>query len=155
MPTPRWGLKLGPAHPVSDSISYPTHPPLLYGPGGLHLVYFLCGFLGYKFKDIHYNSDTHETSFVHYCSFSLIFIKITINYWVASLRLPAKYPQVPALLIGQIETLIFRIPLICTHFVNLIPPTLLLLLPPPNPPSLDCHICPRPSGPTSVATVYR
>ena len=39
-------------------------------------------------------------------SFSIIFVKIIIEWGVASLQLPAKYPQLPALLIGQIQTLI-------------------------------------------------
>ena len=39
-------------------------------------------------------------------SFFLIFVKIAIQYGVASLQLPAKYTQLPALPIGQIETLI-------------------------------------------------
>ena len=43
--------------------------------------------------------------------FSLIglFIKITTSRGVASLQLPAIYLQLPVLLIGQIETLIWRI----------------------------------------------
>ena len=33
-------------------------------------------------------------------------MKITINFGVVSLQLPAKYPQLPAHLVGEIETLI-------------------------------------------------
>ena len=51
-----------------------------------------------------YNSNTqHHLNIV---SFSLIFVKLTITLEMASLQLLAKYPQLPAPLIGQIETLI-------------------------------------------------
>ena len=42
-------------------------------------------------------------------SFSPIFIKITLKWGVHYHQLPAKYPQLPALLIGPIETLMWRI----------------------------------------------
>ena len=48
--------------------------------------------------------------------FPLIFIKLTIIWEVASLQLPAIYPQLPVLLFGRIETLIWR--LFVKWFVN-------------------------------------
>ena len=62
------------------------------------------------------DSDTHSFHVIednNSCNclvvlFSLISIKITVT-WRAFLQLPAKCPQLPALLIGQIETLILRI----------------------------------------------
>ena len=38
------------------------HFDILYGRGRFHHVGFKCGFMGYKFKVINYNSDTF---FIH------------------------------------------------------------------------------------------
>ena len=46
-------------------------------------------------------------------SLSLIFIKIMMEWGEASFQLSAKYPQLPALLIGQIGTLIWGIGRVC------------------------------------------
>ena len=46
--------------------------------------------------------------FVYFC---VICVKIIRNWGVASPHQPAKYPQLPDLMIGQIETLIWRIEL--------------------------------------------
>ena len=51
-------------------------------------------------------------------SFSIILVKMIIEWGVASLQLPAKYPQLPALLIGQIQTLIWRIDILVLGYTR-------------------------------------
>ena len=74
-----------------------------------------CRFLGYNSNIMNYNLIhikfilTKKTSFEHYYLFSVICIRIKINFGVVSPQLPVKYPQLPALMIGKIETLIWRI----------------------------------------------
>ena len=47
-----------------------------------------------------------KITFEHYCLIFSCIIRVTIKRGVASLKLPAKYPQLPAVPIGQIESLI-------------------------------------------------
>ena len=51
-----------------------------------------------------------KTSCEHYCSIFYDICQNNNRMGLASLHLPAKYPQLPALLVGQIQTLIWRIP---------------------------------------------
>ena len=72
--------------------------------------------MGYNFKVTDYNSDTDHihikdnviiwSLFYFVFNLLLMYIKISIKSRLASLQLPAKYPQLSPLLIGQIETLI-------------------------------------------------
>ena len=50
-----------------------------------------------------YQQGIHHLNII--VTFSLIFTKITMKWRVAPLQLPTKYPQLSAVLIGQIETL--------------------------------------------------
>ena len=50
-----------------------------------------------------------KTSCDHYCYIFYNICQKNDRMGVASLHLPAKYPKLPALLVGQIQTLIWRI----------------------------------------------
>ena len=54
-------------------------------------------------------SNMHEEDIILTAAFPLMFVKTTINYRVASHQLPVKCPQLLALLVGLIETLIYGV----------------------------------------------
>ena len=97
-----------------------SHLGGLYCQAGSATLILKCGFLGYYFNIMYYNSI--HIKFIlakrHFFNiiilFSLICIRIKRNLGVVSPKLPVKYPQIPAFINDQIETVLIhhmRIPL--------------------------------------------
>ena len=68
------------------------------------------------------DSDTYQIHIKKYViivvRFCLMSFKISMKWCVASLQLPAKYRQLPVLLIGKIETLMRRIMGVCVSVIS-------------------------------------